>query len=162
MEKGLIDGIIWAVGTSGRQDFDRGLVLNTGGKEFTFRALLDSAVSSHPDWIFPTYAPQRAILDHESTKLYLTHGGGSSANEGLFHGKPMIALGIFFDQISNAAQLHAGGSAECLDKFSFTSEELCKKIQLLIEDKSGDYARNSVRLRHIARIAAKRKYLGRT
>jgi UDP:flavonoid glycosyltransferase YjiC (YdhE family) len=157
MEKGLIDGVIWAVGTSGRQDFDRDLVLNIGGKEFTFGALLDSA---HTDWMFPTYAPQRAILDHESTKLYLTHGGGSSVNEGPFHGKPMIALGIFFDRISNAARLHAGGSAECLDKFTFTSEELREKIQLIIEDKNGNYARNSVRLQRIARIAARRKYLG--
>jgi UDP:flavonoid glycosyltransferase YjiC (YdhE family) len=60
-------------------------------------------VSSHPDWMFPTYAPQRAIPDDESIKLYLTHGGGSSANESLFQGKPMIALCIFLDQISNAA-----------------------------------------------------------
>jgi UDP:flavonoid glycosyltransferase YjiC (YdhE family) len=110
--------------------------------------------------MFPTYASQRAILEDESTKLYLTHGGGLSANEGLFHGKPMIALGIFFDQISNAARLHAGGSAGCLDKFTFTSEELCEKIQFIIEDKSGDYARNSVRLQRIAKIAARKKHLG--
>jgi UDP:flavonoid glycosyltransferase YjiC (YdhE family) len=117
-------------------------------------------VSSRPDWMFPTYAPQRAILDHESTKLYLTRGGGSSANEGLIYGKPMIALGIFFDQISNAARLHGGGSAGCLDELTFTSEELCEKIQLVIEDKSGDYARNSVRLQRIAKIAARKKHLG--
>jgi len=81
-------------------------------------------------------------------------------NEGVFHGKLMIVMGIFFDQIGNTAKLAAGGSAESLDKFTFTSTELCEKIQLLIEDKSGDYARNCLRLKRIARIAARRKYLG--
>jgi hypothetical protein len=42
--------------------------------------------------MFPTFAPQRAILEHESTNIYYIHGGGSSANEGLFHGKRMIVM----------------------------------------------------------------------
>lgn len=109
--------------------------------------------------MFPTYTPQRGILDHQSTKLYLTQGGCSSANEGLFHGKPMIALCILLNQISNAARLHAGGSAEFLDKFTFTSEEFCKKIQLIIENKNSVYTRKSIRLQRIARIVARRKYL---
>lgn len=72
----------------------------------------------------------------------------------------ILNRGFFFDQICNTARLQAGGSAESLDKFTFTSPELCEKIQLLMEDKSGNYARNCERLKRIARIAARRKYLG--
>ena len=43
--------------------------------------------------MFPTFATQRGVLEHPSTKVYFTHGGGSSANEGLFHGNPMIEMG---------------------------------------------------------------------
>jgi len=35
---------------------------------------------------------------------------------------------IFFDQIGNTAKLAAGDSAKSLDKFTFTSTELCEKI----------------------------------
>jgi hypothetical protein len=48
----------------------------------------------------------------------------------------------------------------CLNEFFFASEELCEKIQLKIKDKSGDCARNCLRLKGIARIVARRKYLG--
>jgi hypothetical protein len=89
MEKGLINGVIWAVGISGRQDFDADLLLRVEGKEMSFSQLMNGACSN---WLFETFAPQRAILSHESTKIYYTHGSGSSANEGLFHGKPMIAM----------------------------------------------------------------------
>jgi hypothetical protein len=39
-----------------------------------------------------------------------------------------INRGIFFDQIGNTAKLAAGGSAESLDKFTFTSTEFSEKI----------------------------------
>lgn len=68
--------------------------------------------------------------------------------------------GNIFDQICNTARLQAGGSAESLDKFAFTSSELCEKIQLIIEDTDGNYARNCERLRYIAHIASRRKSLG--
>jgi hypothetical protein len=92
MDNSLINGVIWAVGLLGRKDFDWGLVLTVSGRKMTFGALLDGM---DQDWKFPTFAPQRAILDHPSTKVYFNHGGGSSANEGLFHGVPMIAMGVF-------------------------------------------------------------------
>lgn len=72
----------------------------------------------------------------------------------------ILNRGFFFDQICNTARLQAGGSAESLDKFTFTSAELCQKILLLIEDKDGNNARNCERLKRIACIAARRRYLG--
>lgn len=89
MEKGFINGVVWAVGISGRQDFDFNLVIQVEGKVMSFAQLMDGG---SPNWMFPTFAPQRAILEHESTNIYYTHGGGSSANEGLFHGKRMIVM----------------------------------------------------------------------
>jgi len=36
MEKDLINGVIWAVGISGRQDFDLDLVLQVEDREMTY------------------------------------------------------------------------------------------------------------------------------
>jgi hypothetical protein len=139
MDKGIMNGVIWAVGLPGRKDFDRKLVLTVGGKETTFGALLDGM---HGGWMFPTFAPQRGALEHPITKVYFTHGDGSSANEGLFHEKPMKAMGIFFGGILNSAKLAATGSSLSLDRFTLTSLELFSRVQLLIEGKEGEFKRN--------------------
>ncbi|KAI2813013.1 CAZyme family GT1 [Aspergillus niger] len=157
-EEGLIDGVIWAMGQTCRADLDRSTSFSLGAdgpNEITLGALLDN---KHPDWIFPFFAPQRAILDSDSTKLYFTHGGGSSANEGLYHGKPMLSMGIFSDQIANTARLVAGGVAESLSKLGFTSDELYTKAKKILKSEDGMYRRNVVRLQRIAHVAARRKY----
>ena len=76
----------------------------------------------------------------------------------LFHGVPMIAMGIFFDQICNSARLVAGGSSLAIDKFTFTPLELRTKIETLLTDRS--FAINSERLKRIARVASRRKEHG--
>ncbi|KAH8701066.1 UDP-glucoronosyl and UDP-glucosyl transferase [Talaromyces proteolyticus] len=157
MEEKLIDGVLWAVSKSGRQDFelDTTFTVDNGRKSIRLGDLVEGR---HPDWTFSNFAPQRAILEHESTKIYFTHGGGSSANEGLYHGKIMLVMGIFMDQIANMARLVGGGVAEPLNKFKFTSKELYTKGKKLAIDKDGLYQRNALRLKRIAHVAAHRKY----
>ncbi|KAI9744831.1 MAG: hypothetical protein M1818_001756 [Claussenomyces sp. TS43310] len=160
MQEQLIDGVIWAIGQSGRQDFDRNKTfqIKTGHNTKATLQLGDLLSNNHPDWLFPFFAPQRAILDHESTKLYFTHGGGASANEALFHGKSIISMGIFADQIANTTRLVAGGVAESLDKFRFTSDELYRKAKQILESgEDGPYQRNVLRMKRIAHVAAHRK-----
>ncbi|CAI7646045.1 unnamed protein product [Penicillium pancosmium] len=159
MEEGLVDGVIWAIPKTGRSDIDTSQSFNTTIKgRTTDNSLADMLGNKNPDWVFPFFAPQRAILDHTSTKLYFTHGGGSSANEGLFHGKPMLSMGIFFDQTANTTRLVAGGVAESLDKFSFTSDEIYMKSKKILDSgEDGLYRQNVLRLQRIAHIAARRK-----
>lgn len=155
----LIDGVIWAVSKGGRQDFELETTFTAPAvdQQQTIR-LRDLVEGRHPDWMFSFFVPQRAVLEHRSTKLYFTHGGGSSANEGLYHGKIMLTMGIFSDQIANMARLVSGGVAEPLDKFNFTSDEVHAKAKKLLLDTDGLYHRNSLRLQRIAHVAARRKY----
>ena len=155
IEDGAIDGIIWAVGESGRQDMDLNHTFTlANGSAIQLGDMLAGKV---PHWQFPYFTPQRALLEHPSVCLYLTHGGGSSANEGLFHGKRMLAMGIFGDQIANTTRLVAAGVAESLNKFRFTADELRAKAMLILRDEHGTYARNVTRMQHIARVASRRK-----
>lgn len=159
IEEDLLDGVIWAIPKTGRHDIDANETINikTGNQASDIR-LADLLANNHPDWLFPFFAPQRAILDHKSTKIYFTHGGGSSANEALYHGKPMLSMGIFFDQTSNTTRLVAGGVAESLDKFSFTSDEIYAKAKKILVCEEGEsYQRDVLRLQRIAQIASRRK-----
>jgi len=155
VQEQLIDGIIWAIGKDSRQDLDQNHEFQINNNTIQLSELMSN---KHPDWLFPFFAPQRAILDHNSTKLYFTHGGGSSANEALYYGKPCISMGFFFDQIANTTRLVASGVAEPLNKFHFTSDELYAKAkQILQSDGNGHYQRNVLRMKRIARVAARRK-----
>lgn len=154
MRESVIDGVIWTVAEHGRTKLDRGKEFDDGSK-INLGQLLEN---NHPDFLFSTFAPQRAILDHNSVVLYFTHGGGSSANEALYHGKPMISMGFFADQIANTTRLVEAGVAEPLNKFRFTSNEMyCKAKRILQAGNSGSYQRNVLRLKRIAHVAARRK-----
>lgn len=159
MRHGIINGVIWSVADNGRREFrhSEAFTDSNTGEVITFGSLLNG---QHPNILFTTFAPQRAILDHKHVRVYLTHGGGSSANEGIYHGKPMLAMGFYFDQLSNAPRLVASGTSIALDKFRFTSQELSEKIRLLVEDKDGLYKINCERMKRIARVASRRKELG--
>lgn len=158
LSHGFIDGVIWSIPLAGRDDIDEKYgFTDESGKNITFSSLFKD---EHPSFLVTTFAPQRAILEHPHTSIYLTHGGGSSANEGLFHGKPMLAMGFFFDQISNSPRLVASGTSKPLDKFTFTPEDLTWKIGLISEDRHGSYKRNCLRMQRIARTASRRKEHG--
>ncbi|OWA51846.1 putative UDP-glycosyltransferase 73E1 [Hypsibius exemplaris] len=50
-----------------------------------------------------SWAPQKAILTHPSTGLFLTHAGWNSTLEGITGGVPMVAWPMFADQHLNGA-----------------------------------------------------------
>jgi len=155
LNEGLVDGIIWAINNQQRGLFD------SKAKVAETNSLVGNLLENQdPSWLFTPFAPQRAILARPETVLFVTHGGGSSVNEALFHGTPMLTLGFFFDQLMNALRLTEAGVALALDKANFSTEEILAKITALLTDKDGSIAQNVARMQHIARISARKKELG--
>ncbi|KZL70607.1 udp-glucosyl transferase family protein [Colletotrichum incanum] len=138
LDAGHINGVIWSIGQSPRKKFDKSRqLIRADGKKFLVGDILDE---NHPDFVVPFFAPQRAILEHPNTKVYLTHGGGSSANETLFHGTP-------------------AGVGRAMDKFDFTPSEMADKIGQIVSDPDRSIHRNIWRMKGVAQIASRRKYL---
>lgn len=157
MRMGCIDGVIWSIRETARKQFKREVVIRGHGLEaFTTGDLLDGHL---PNFWAPTFAPQRAVLDHPHTRLYLTHGGASSTNETVWHGVPAITLGVYFDQLQNSLRLASAGVSENLDRRSFTSLDFTGLVGKILRDKTGSFRSNCERLKRIARIASRRKYL---
>ncbi|KAF7553630.1 hypothetical protein G7Z17_g3506 [Cylindrodendrum hubeiense] len=157
LDAGHINGVIWAVPRRPRSNFD---------PTQTFPRADGSAVSvadllgdKHPDFRFPVFAPQRAILAHPNTALFLTHGGGSSANEALFHGVRVMVIGYFFDQLCNSARLIQAGVGLSLDKGQLAADTIADIIGQICTDADGSFARNVRRMQRIASIASRRKHL---
>ncbi|KAI3460302.1 hypothetical protein Pfo_016965 [Paulownia fortunei] len=55
--------------------------------------------------VVPTWAPQLALLGHQSTGAFLSHCGWNSTLESLVQGVPMIAWLLYAEQKMNAAML---------------------------------------------------------
>ena len=69
-QRGLIDGVVWAIRGMARRQFDTDM--SSPGrldKPMSIAALMDN---SHPDYHFIDFAPRRAVLDHSSVKVFLT------------------------------------------------------------------------------------------
>ncbi|KAJ5202359.1 hypothetical protein N7449_004438 [Penicillium cf. viridicatum] len=70
----------------------------------------------------------------------------------------MLSMGIFSDQIANTTRLVAGGVAESLNKFGFTSDKIYDKAKKILKSKNETYSQNVLRLQRIAQVASRCKY----
>ncbi|KAF2229266.1 glycosyltransferase family 1 protein [Viridothelium virens] len=150
-----IDGVFWAI-----KDASRACVLQTANVPIlngpTYQELFRNGLAK---WFFADYAPQRAVLRHSSVKIFVTHAGPSSANESIFHGVPMIAMGIYGDQLPNSRRLVEAGVAIRLDRNQFTSASLSSSISCILNDEGHCFERNVLRMQCVAQVNSRRKYL---
>ena len=95
--------------------------------------LQGSSYQSNSDkFMFKTWIPQHDLLNHEKTKLFITHCGLNSLNEALNSGVPILGFPVFGDQPSNAEKLVGKGFGLKLDLRSFRVEELVSSIEEVI------------------------------
>lgn len=151
----LIDGVIWAASEAQQNLFSPEHLVDLGTRSVPVRDLLENRDRS---WFFTPFAPQRAILERPETIMFVTHGGGSSVNEAVFHGKRMLGLGFFFDQPLNCLRIQEAGVGLALDKADFTTGEVVDKCRRILLDKDGSFAQDVQRMKHIARASSRKKY----
>lgn len=154
---GSINGVVWALPARPRSKLDtsKAYPLPDGS---TLR-VKDLFRDTHPNFRITLFAPQRAVLAHPHTRLFLTHGGGSSANEAVFHGVPVVAVGYFFDQLCNSARLVHAGLGVSLDKSLLAPAPIAEAISKVMTDTDGLFALNVRRMKRIAQLNSQKKHL---
>jgi hypothetical protein len=92
------------------------------------------------------WVPQMRILSHRSVGGYLSHGGWSSAMEALSCGLPLILLPTRLDHGLNARQitteLKVGIEIERGDDGSFSKEDICKAVKMVMAGEDGKSMRS--------------------
>jgi UDP:flavonoid glycosyltransferase YjiC (YdhE family) len=78
------------------------------------------------------FLPQPAILP--LVDLVVTHAGNNTTTECFHHGKPMIALPLFWDQYDNAQRLDETGFGVRLDPYRFGEPDIRAAIERLLAD----------------------------
>ncbi|KAL3471496.1 hypothetical protein BJX99DRAFT_237386 [Aspergillus californicus] len=157
LKSGVIDGVVWA--WKDRKSTIEELEADDNNG---FHDDLDyTAVLNNRDDRFQIvgWAPQRAILDHPSVCLYLSHCGASSTMEAVYHGVPVVAMPVYGDQLANGKRLEAAGVGINMDRNAFTPQELAQNIWTIVSDEKGIFARNVLRMQRIATANSRRKHV---
>jgi MGT family glycosyltransferase len=93
---------------------------------------LADEITLHDNQSGEGFLPQPAILP--MVDLVITHGGNNTVTESFHHGKPMIVLPLFWDQVDNAQRVVETGFGKRLSTYGFDDGELTGAIDRLLGD----------------------------
>ncbi len=93
---------------------------------------LADEIQLHDNMTGESFLPQPAILP--KVDLVITHGGNNTVTEAFHHGKPMIVLPLFWDQVDNAQRVDETGFGVRLSTYGFEDDELSGAIDRLLAD----------------------------
>jgi UDP:flavonoid glycosyltransferase YjiC (YdhE family) len=121
------------------------LLATTEHRVIVSKGPLADQITLHDNQAGEGFLPQPAILPQ--VDLVITHGGNNTVTESFHHGKPMIVLPLFWDQVDNAQRIDETGFGRRLATYDFRDEELAGAIDELLADEA--------LRRRLARIAAR-------
>jgi UDP:flavonoid glycosyltransferase YjiC (YdhE family) len=108
------------------------LLATTEHRVIVSKGPLADQITLHDNQVGEAFLPQPAILP--LADLVITHGGNNTVTESLHHGKPMIVLPLFWDQVDNAQRVEETGFGRRLSTYGFRDEELTDAIDELLAD----------------------------
>ncbi len=95
---------------------------------------LADQIRLHDNMTGEGFLPQPAVLP--LVDLVITHGGNNTVTEAFHHGKPMIVLPLFWDQVDNAQRVDETGFGVRLSTYGFRDDELTSAVDRLVGDSS--------------------------
>ena len=95
---------------------------------------LADQITLHDNMTGEGFLPQPAILPQ--VDIVITHGGNNTVTEALHHGKPMVVLPLFWDQVDNAQRMDEMGLGVRLPAYDFADAELTDAIARLLADRA--------------------------
>ncbi len=110
------------------------LLATTEHRVIVSKGPLADQIALHENQTGEGFLPQPAILPQ--VDLVITHGGNNTVTEAFHHGKPMIVLPLFWDQVDNAQRVDETGFGRRLSTYGFRDEELTDAIDELLDDRA--------------------------
>ncbi len=93
---------------------------------------LADQLTLHDNMTGEGFLPQPAILPQ--VDVVITHGGNNTVTECFHHGKPMVVLPLFWDQVDNAQRVDETGFGLRLSTYGFEDGDLTAAVDRLLAD----------------------------
>nr|XP_054603359.1 UDP-glucuronosyltransferase 2B17-like [Nothobranchius furzeri] len=95
------------------------------------------------------WLPQNDLLGHPKTRVFVAHGGTNGMYEAIYHGVPVLAMPLLFDQFDNVLRLKVRGAARVVEVRSLTKDSFLEALEDVLENPS--YRQNVQRLSQLHR-----------
>ncbi|CAL1572943.1 unnamed protein product [Knipowitschia caucasica] len=79
------------------------------------------------DWM-----PQKDLLGHPQTKVFVAHGGTNGIQEAIYHGVPILGIPLFFDQFDNLLRVQVRGAGSILRLSELTGQSFKQRLRELL------------------------------
>lgn len=89
-----------------------------------------------PNVMTKPWLPQQDLLGHSKTRLFISHCGNLGTQEAKYHGVPILAVPLTFDQHRNAARLAKKGCGTVLNWENLSLTNIVDKVDELLKDDS--------------------------
>lgn len=96
------------------------------------------------DWM-----PQKDLLGHPQTKVFVAHGGTNGVQEAIYHGVPVLGIPLFFDQYDNLLRLQERGAGKIIQLSDVNGHSFEQGITEVLHKDS--YRQNMQRLSRLHR-----------
>ncbi|XP_063340784.1 UDP-glucuronosyltransferase 2C1-like [Pelmatolapia mariae] len=96
------------------------------------------------DWM-----PQKDLLGHPQTKVFVAHGGTNGVQEAIYYGVPVLGIPVFFDQYDNLLRLQEKGAAKMIQLVDVNGHSFEQGLKEVIHQES--YRQNIQRLSRLHR-----------
>jgi len=110
------------------------LLGHTDHRVIVSKGPLADQITLHDNMTGEGFLPQPAILP--LVDLVITHGGNNTVTEAFHHGKPMIVLPLFWDQVDNAQRVDETGFGRRFPAYDFEDGEFLGAIDALLADRA--------------------------
>jgi MGT family glycosyltransferase len=110
------------------------LLGQTGHRVIVSKGPLADEIQLHDNMTGEGFLPQPAILPQ--VDLVITHGGNNTVTEAFHHGKPMIVLPLFWDQVDNAQRVDETGFGRRFPAYDVADDEFLGAIDSLLADRA--------------------------
>lgn len=93
------------------------------------------------------WMPQKDLLGHPQTRVFVAHGGTNGVQEAIYHGVPVLGIPLFFDQYDNLLRLQERGGGKIIKLSEIDSQSFEQGLGELLHEDS--YRKNMQRLSHL-------------
>ncbi|KXN67771.1 glycosyltransferase family 1 protein [Conidiobolus coronatus NRRL 28638] len=147
IDSGVIDGVLWGLANSNPKLFPKTIQVN----DITY-STSDILNGKHPKIKILNWAPQKSILNHPNTKLFLSHGGVDSIFECISAAKPMLVMPIFGDQPRNSRIVKNRGIGDLINTATTDSNDIASKIKELLRPDNVELVANIKHIREMTKF----------
>ncbi|XP_064092120.1 UDP-glucuronosyltransferase 2B13-like isoform X2 [Macrobrachium nipponense] len=96
----------------------------------------DSIPGMPPNVRVAKWLPQQDILGHPKLRLFITHGGLLSTLESVYHGRPVLGMPVFGDQMGNMKEVERQGWGKMVPWNDLTEGRLVEEIISVMNNKT--------------------------